>query len=74
LSVVLHDGGRSTISSWWGHGENIGTESPRTSGVRRRAPAPVSAAVIASPVLLAVFPSWPVFTVRPAPGHHPPTR
>jgi hypothetical protein len=60
LSFVLHDGGRSTISSWWGCGENVDAEISRTSGVRRWAPT--------------VLPSRPAFAVRPASGHHPSTR
>jgi hypothetical protein len=73
FSTVLRGGGQSTISSWWGCGENVGAESLRTSGVRRRALAPVLAAVVAAPAPPAVFPSHSAFAVGPATGHHPST-
>jgi hypothetical protein len=42
---------RASTPSVWGRSENYGTKSPRTSGVRRRTPASVFAAIIVAPRL-----------------------
>jgi hypothetical protein len=68
LLVVLHDGGGGAIPSLGSRSENAGAEGLRTSGVRRRPPAPVLTVVIAAPTPPAVLPSRSAFALRPASG------
>jgi hypothetical protein len=68
LLAVLHDGGGGAIPSLGIRSENAGAEGLRTSGVRRRALAPVLTVVVAAPTPPAVLPSRSAFAVRPASG------
>jgi hypothetical protein len=71
LSIVLHDRGRSMISSQRGSTEHICTEGPQTSGVRRQASAPIFATVVAALASSVVLSSRPVFIARAATSHGP---
>jgi hypothetical protein len=80
---AIRSGWSPHTSRWWsehdielrgGYSEDIGAESPQTSGVGRRAPTSILTGVVAGPVPRAVLPLQSAFTVRPASGHRPPTR